>query len=501
MDVKAIFRVIQTWIITRPAGWITAVVLVLSACSTGPVETPPAETQPTGIPTPAVSPTPIPERPLYQPGELVDYTAQTGDTLVNLASRFNTGIEEILAENPVIPDDATTLPPGLPMQIPIYYRSLWGTAFQIVPNAAFINGPAQVGFDPTQYVSTQQGWLSGYTQYAAEQTRSGAGIVSYIAERYSISPRLLLALLEYQLEALTNPVPPDDLDRYPLGYRAPGYHGLYIQLVWAANTLNQGYYQYQTGQLETIELADGTIEHPDPWQNAATAALQFYFSRILPVDQYRTAVGPDGFARTYRALFSNPWDLPGHIPGSLRQPEMSLPFETSQTWALTGGPHTGYGQGPPWAALDFAPPSAASGCSPSNEWAVAVAPGFIARSEKGMVELDLDHDGDPRTGWVVLYLHLGTRGRIDQGIQVEQGDPVGHPSCEGGESTGSHIHIARKYNGEWIPADSVIPFNIGGWIAQAGDQEYEGSLTRYTESVTASVDAEEKSILPANPLP
>jgi hypothetical protein len=47
----------------------------------------------------------------------------------------------------------------------------------------------------------------------------------------------------------------------------------------------------------------------------------------------------------------------------------------------------------------------------------------------------------------------------------------------------------------------VIPFNLGGWIARAGTQEYQGTMTRFTESVTASVDAEEKSILPTSPQP
>ena len=486
---------------TRLAGWVLPAVLALSACAPAAQSPPQALDQPTAVPTPVVSPTPIPERPAYPPGELVDYTVQSGDTLPNLAARFNTKIEDIRAENPIIPEDATTLPPGLPIQIPIYYQSLWGTAFQILPNAAFVNGPAQRDFDPEEYVSSQIGWFSTYSQFAAGQTRTGAEIVSYIADRYSISPRLLLALLEYQLGALQDPVPPGNLAGYPLGYRARGYHGLYIQLVWAANTLNQAYYGYLQGILETIEHEDGTIEHPDPWQNAATVALQDYFSRTLPVEDYHQAVGPDGFYRTYRELFSDPWVLEPHIPGSLRQPEMALPFEQDRTWALTGGPHTGWGKGQPWAALDFAPPSAAGGCTRSNEWAVAVAPGVIARSEEGLVVLDLDGDGDIRTGWVVEYLHIGTQGRIEEGVRVNRGDPVGHPSCEGGESTGSHIHIARKFNGEWIPADSVIPFNLGGWIAQAGDQEYQGSMTRFTESVTASVDAEEKSILPTNPLP
>ncbi len=40
--------------------------------------------------------TPYPTRPSYGPGELVDYTAQTGDTLAALAVHFNTTVEEIL---------------------------------------------------------------------------------------------------------------------------------------------------------------------------------------------------------------------------------------------------------------------------------------------------------------------------------------------------------------------------------------------------------------------
>jgi hypothetical protein len=57
------------------------------------------------------------------------------------------------------------------------------------------------------------------------------------------------------------------------------------------------------------------------------------------------------------------------------------------------------------------------------------------------------------------------------------GEPVGHPSCEGGISNGTHVHIARKYNGEWIPADGAIPFNLSGWISSGAGYEYDGFLT------------------------
>jgi hypothetical protein len=102
-----------------------------------------------------------------------------------------------------------------------------------------------------------------------------------------------------------------------------------------------------------------------------------------------------------------------------------------------------------------------------------------------VLELDLDGDGDPHTGWSILYLHIATRDKVPVGTVVSAGDPLGHPSCEGGTSTGTHIHIARKYNGEWIPAEGALAFNMEGWIARNGDRPYEGYLQRFSEIVTA----------------
>ena len=80
--------------------------MVISGC---------APKQPSGITIP-LSPTslsedqqgqitPIPTRPLYSPGEEVDYIVQTGDNLPALASHFNTTIEEIRKSNPFLPED------------------------------------------------------------------------------------------------------------------------------------------------------------------------------------------------------------------------------------------------------------------------------------------------------------------------------------------------------------------------------------------------------------
>ena len=437
----------------------------------------------TAIQIPGPTTTLLPSRPAYDPGELVDYVAQTGDTLPALAARFNTTSQEIREANPDIPEDATTMPPGMPMKIPVYYLPFWGTPFQILSDSQFVNGPAAISFDTNAFVASHPGWLKDYRTYAADANHSGAEIVDIVAMNYSISPRVLLAVLEYQTGALSQPVPPSG--SYPLGEVDYTHAGLYMQLIWAADVLNNGYYGWRTGSLIEIEHSDGNIERPDPWQTAASVAFQYYYSQHYSSEDYARAIGPGGLAHSYQALFG---DFSGidqpHIPVSLQQPELTFPFPAGDTWTFTGGPHTGWGSLLPWAAIDFGPPDV-KGCASTNRPAVALADGDVVRSETGVVMLDLDGDGDERTGWDILYLHVATSGRAPAGQRLKKGDPVGYPSCEGGTATGTHIHIARKYNGEWIPVDSAIPFNLDGWITHIGDAPYQGTMTRGNQTIIA----------------
>ena len=469
--------------------------LLLSGCVTAP-ETPDPQPDlplPETFPTPAAEFTPIPTRAPFQPGELVDYIAQTGDTLPALASHFNTTEAEIRAANPIIPEDATTMPPGFPMKIPIYYQALWGTPYQIIPDWHYINGPALAGFNTAEFINQHEGWLKTFIEPGFDGSRTAAASIDLVARNFSISPRLLLAMIEYQSQGLSNPTQPDTL--YYLGYQNQSYQGLYLQLIWAANTLNNGYYNWRRGTLNEFETPDRRIQRPDPWQNAASAALQYFYSRLYNSPLFDQIIGAGGLAQTYASLFGNPWLVTeAHIPGSLRQPQLMLPFETGKPWNFTGGPHTGWGLGEPFAAIDFAPAGVA-GCSITDEWVLAMADGLVIRSEPGLIVLDLDSDGQEQTGWVIFYLHLATNDRARVGQQLKTGDRVGHPSCEGGSSTGTHIHVARKFNGEWILADGPLAFNLEGWVAQRGARAYEGTLTRFSRIVIASTRAEGKSLI------
>jgi LasA protease len=115
----------------------------------------------------------------------------------------------------------------------------------------------------------------------------------------------------------------------------------------------------------------------------------------------------------------------------------------------------------------------------------AIADGPVVRSENGVIVQDLDGDGFEETGWTVLYLHLDSRDRVPTGSQLKAGDRIGHPSCEGGVSYATHLHLARRYNGMWISADGQIPFNLDGFISSGTGIEYDGYLTRGAQQFQA----------------
>lgn len=437
---------------------------------------------------------PYPTRPIYTAGQLVDYIAQTGDTLPGIAARFYSTENEIRQANPILPQAVTTLPPGLPMKIPIYYQPFWSNPAMILHDSLFINGPAQKDFNVATYVQSQPGWFKDYAFYLNDKSYPGGQLIQQIAEDYSLSPRLLLALIEFQTGGLSQANRPEDIENgYPLKYVNVLYKGLYRQLLWAANLLNHGFYAWRSGRLTQWELQDKRLERPDPWQNAASVALQYYFSRNHSAQEYAYAVSNQGFTRQYGSLFGSPLIAEPHIPGSLNQPALRLPFKPGTPWAFTGGPHTAYGDGEPFSAIDFAPPAVAGGCRSTNEWATAVADGVIVRTAPAIALLDLDGDGDERTGWVIFYLHLAADGMVQSGMRLKTGDPVGHPSCEGGRATGTHVHIARKFNGEWIPADGALAFNLEGWIAQRGSIAYEGTLIRNGKTTRACTCSDQAS--------
>ena len=424
--------------------------------------------------------TPTPDQPhdIPAPRQSVEtYTVQAGDTLGSIAQGYGISLNALLQANSL--NESSVLLIGTTLNIPpIDVSTNPGSSFKIIPDSELVYGPASAQFDTDSFLQKQGGYLANYTQDVNGETVSGSQIIERVSQDYSVNPRLLIALLEYRSQWVTNSAP-SNLD-YPLGFYDDYHAGLYRQTTWAANNLNRGYYLWRANALSTLSLSDGSYVPLSATINAGTAGLQYFLAQFNTRPVWDLDVSAFGFLLTYNLLFGNPFDfqIASLLPSNLIQPPMQLPFENGQTWSFTGGPHGGWDEGSAWAAIDFAPPGEPAGCVTSDAWVVAVADGLITRAQNGAVIQDLDNDGYEQTGWDVLYMHVETRDRVQPDTYVYAGERIGHPSCEGGVSNGTHVHLARKYNGEWIPADGNLPFNLDGWISSGNGIEYDGYLTR-----------------------
>lgn len=461
--------------------------------------------------TPVVNPSiALLETPQVQaagtPNEISGYTyqVQSGDTLDVVAKRFKVNAADIHSPDPI--SAGVLLSPGQILQIPEEPVEIRPVEL-LLPDSEVVFSPSAYDFDVAAYLEQAGGFLGMHREYLRSTGwTSAADIISRVAIEYSINPRLLLALLEYDCECvLGQPGEDTDID-FLLNVQDYRYKGLYRQLDWAASQLSEGYYGWRTGALIDFQSSAGIMASPSPALNAGSIALMVYYAQKYmntPGDnlRWKLAIHPHkGLPKLHEEMFGDAWERARSIepllPGGLTQPLMALPFEAGALWSYTSGPHAVWGTIGAQAALDFAPAVPISGCVQTEAWVVAVGNGLVVRSSSGVVVQDLDVnakeakdevpvDGLEQTGWAVLYLHVAEKDRVAKGQYLQAGERIGHPSCEGGRANGTHVHIARKYNGEWVPADSTIPFILSGWTAHAGSSPYQGTLTNGEMTVNA----------------
>jgi len=441
---------------------------------------------------PTRTPLPLPTEGQIVPGgddtHILYYTI-AGDSLPVVSLRFGVDMGSITSPDSIDPQGLIS-----PDHLLIIPNRLDTTSSRtkLLPDSEITYSPSTIDFDTDAFVKAAGGYLSTYREYLMTTGwTSGAEIIDRISLEYSVNPRLLLAFLEFK-SGWVYGQPLDNLDlTFPMGNQDNKKEGLYLQAAWFASTVMDGYYGWREGRQLVIDFQDGQVLRLAPQLNAGTVGLMNVFSYLYVFEDWqRFLYGEENFFVLHDRMFGNPWiraqSVEPLIPADTVQPEMILPFEIGRKWAFTGGPHAAWSKADAWAALDFAPPSSLNGCQESDEWVVASIPGLVVRSGNGVVVIDMDGDGYEQTGWTLLYLHIETEDRVPLDTWVEVGDRIGHPSCEGGRATGTHVHMARRYNGEWVPADGPLPFTLSGYVARAGTEAYQGWLIKDTEIIYAN---------------
>jgi len=255
VDLSSITPVGQTtpiWLQSLPAGQPTP---------TLPAPTPPVPSAatPTARPTQDVSlsPTPNATNAAIQARQTVEqYIVQAGDYLSQIGEHFGVSSSDIAAASHIKVSDP--IQPGQVLTIPVPTANNFGSDFKILPDSNFVYGPGSVGFNLEAFIQAYGGYLAHYSQEipgvdldgsSTPRTLTGAEVIQTVAERYSLDPRLLLALLEYQSGWVRQAQPGGNSLPYPLGDTTPGREGLFLQLTGAARKLNYGYYSWRAGGL------------------------------------------------------------------------------------------------------------------------------------------------------------------------------------------------------------------------------------------------------------
>ena len=175
-------------------------------------------------------------------------------------------------------------------QPPVDYTS----AFRILPDSRLVRSKGAASFDSAHFIQSQPGALRTLTDTVPTRASDGSiqthvhtasQVVQRVSREYSVDERILLAFLEYSAGLLSDEPADPQRQRYPLLDTSQSSFtrdraGLYRQLIWLADTLNRGYYDWKYRAVRTLEFADGGRLYYEPSLNAGTVAVQYALANM-----------------------------------------------------------------------------------------------------------------------------------------------------------------------------------------------------------------------------
>lgn len=324
-------------------------------------------------------------------------------------------------------------------------------------------------FDIEAFLASQAPHLLPYAEH-----------ISHWAGYSSISPRVLLALMEQQSGVL----------------RHPNQSAQQLAQPFAKLSAKQDF----ASQLQDVADQLATRLYREPSHPGASefssqqapSALDFLFDGNDPQaltqsqSQQQTAAA-NKFSQIYRQLFAEDFiAISSQVDRQLGQKDpvimagpangfLQFPFPLGQSWHV-GGAHTNTGSGNyPMSSLDMSQ-GGGWGSNQSGRWVSASAAGSFKRHSSCFAEVV--HSG----GWSTTYYHLMNI-QYNTGATVSKNTRIANPAntkaqalCNGGASTGPHQHWSLKQNGSWTHLNGVY---VSGWRITATGSSYDTNCSRY----------------------
>lgn len=309
--------------------------------------------------------------------------------------------------------------------------------------------------------------VAAYLNENAPHLGSYAESISHFAGYHAINPKILIAIMEMQ-SGIVSQSTSDSINE--------PFRSLSDQLGFDAQ-LND------IAERLAFRLADKTTE-PIGYSNPpATVDKNKILKELLGLRSanrassgessiaeltaiYATLFGPitDNSSTTRDSIQDFNIESSSDLPNSLQ-----LPFPIGEYWSV-GGSHTHTGSGSfPMSSLDM---------HRFGRWGDDISHLFVTAAADGVVKvhsscfMEIIHD----SGWSTTYYHLSNI-VVKDGERVERNDNIANYAntiqqalCNGGHSTGPHLHFSVKKDGQYIHMDGEA---LSGYEVHTGRHSYD----------------------------
>ena len=318
-----------------------------------------------------------------------------------------------------------------------------------------------------------------YLEENAPHLADKAEIISHYAGYSSISPKLLIALMEQESglisvnKSLANTARPFGVLSSKSGFREQ-VEDISSRL---ATEFYKGHSYAQTGVNEKLTTDSDAVK-------AVRAILAPKYSsnadKAMKASETAHSKAVVALGQTYNKLFG---EADHQVKSSSAKQQkianiddyFQLPYLVGETWR-NGGTHTNNGSGSyPQSSLDFNN-GGRWGDNLRHIWVTAAAPGTVKYHSSCFMEVI--HEG----GWSTTYYHLdniqyGTNTNVDRNTRIANyASSKGQALCNGGQSTGPHLHFSLKRNGQFYHLDGV---KLSGYKVDAGRNSYDSDCNYF----------------------
>lgn len=276
----------------------------------------------------------------------------------------------------------------------------------------------------------------------------------------SLNPQLLLALMEASSQLILAPSEQAMAAPFARLVKARGFDN---QVESMARQLSERFYQAQV-QLRLSQRSAPALP-PLAAHQAALASLLGPHERQQLSEQWQTLFGKE-------AMIS-PKPPAARPPARLAGGQFQLPWRQGYSWKVNGA-HSHSGSGYPYSSIDVSYDW--PGWGGATYTVTAANSGTVTVFSRCQVRVTAPN------GWATNYYHMS-------GISVRSGDyvaadtPIGtyasnrnEALCEGGSSTGPHLHFSLLYNGVF---QSLQGQRLSSYAVNVGASNYDDNCNRF----------------------